>query len=160
MAVMLVLAAAVVAGAVAVLAMGLGAEAVPAVAGVPATVRVGAAEAVPAMGRAGVVAVDGVTIIAAMVGAAMAVTLVAVGGMIAGAAGGTSVCPRLTATIDGYPRRETGGVFCRWLVSGKRCNMGSEVPMSIRKRSWKTSKGEPKEAWVVDYVDSGWPGAT
>ena len=103
------LAAAVVAGAVAVLAMGLGAEAVPAV--VPATVRVGAAEAVPAMGRAGVVAVDGVTIIAAMAGAAMAVTLVAVGGMIAGAAGGTSVCPRLTATIDGYPRRETGGVF-------------------------------------------------
>jgi integrase len=25
--------------------------------------------------------------------------------------------------------------------------------MSIRKRSWKTSKGEAKEAWVVDYVD-------
>src|SRR3954447_25844622 len=25
--------------------------------------------------------------------------------------------------------------------------------MSIRKRTWKTSKGEPKEAWVVDYVD-------
>jgi hypothetical protein len=49
-------AAAVVAGAVAVLAMGLGAA------------------AVPAMGRAGVVAVDGVTNIAAMAGAAMAVT--------------------------------------------------------------------------------------
>lgn len=25
--------------------------------------------------------------------------------------------------------------------------------MSIRKRSWKTSKGEAREAWVVDYVD-------
>ena len=65
-AVVVVPAAAVVAGAVAVLAMGLGAEAVPAVPGVPAMVRVGAAEAVPAMGRAGVVAVDGVIIIAAM----------------------------------------------------------------------------------------------
>jgi hypothetical protein len=51
------LAAAVVAvPAAAVLAMGLGAEAVPAVAGGRVTVRVGAAEAVPAMGRAGVVA--------------------------------------------------------------------------------------------------------
>lgn len=25
--------------------------------------------------------------------------------------------------------------------------------MSIRKREWKTSKGEPREAWIVDYVD-------
>jgi integrase len=25
--------------------------------------------------------------------------------------------------------------------------------MSVRKRSWKTSSGETKEAWVVDYVD-------
>jgi integrase len=25
--------------------------------------------------------------------------------------------------------------------------------MSVRKRSWKTRKGEPKEAWVVDYTD-------
>ena len=25
--------------------------------------------------------------------------------------------------------------------------------MSIRKRTWKTAKGETKEAWVVDYVD-------
>jgi integrase len=25
--------------------------------------------------------------------------------------------------------------------------------MSVRKRSWKNSKGEAKEAWVVDYVD-------
>jgi integrase len=25
--------------------------------------------------------------------------------------------------------------------------------MSIRKRSWKTAKGEAREAWVVDYVD-------
>jgi integrase len=25
--------------------------------------------------------------------------------------------------------------------------------MSIRKRNWKTAKGEDKEAWVVDYVD-------
>ena len=76
-AVMLVVAEVVVpaaAGAVAVLAMGLGAAAVPAVAGVLAMVRVGAAEAVPAMGRAGVVAVDGVTIIGAMAGAAMAAT--------------------------------------------------------------------------------------
>ena len=25
--------------------------------------------------------------------------------------------------------------------------------MSVRKRVWKGSDGEPKEAWVVDYVD-------
>jgi integrase len=25
--------------------------------------------------------------------------------------------------------------------------------MSVRKRTWKTSKGETKEAWVVDYAD-------
>jgi hypothetical protein len=25
--------------------------------------------------------------------------------------------------------------------------------MSIRKRTWKTAKGDAKEAWVVDYVD-------
>jgi integrase len=25
--------------------------------------------------------------------------------------------------------------------------------MSVRKRSWVTSKGEPQEAWIVDYVD-------
>src|SRR3954452_9810881 len=25
--------------------------------------------------------------------------------------------------------------------------------MSVRKRTWKTSKGEPKEAWIVDYTD-------
>jgi len=25
--------------------------------------------------------------------------------------------------------------------------------MSVRKRFWKTKKGEPREAWVVDYVD-------
>jgi integrase len=25
--------------------------------------------------------------------------------------------------------------------------------MSVRKRAWTTSKGEEKEAWVVDYVD-------
>jgi integrase len=25
--------------------------------------------------------------------------------------------------------------------------------MSVRKRSWKTAKGESKEAWIVDYVD-------
>ena len=27
--------------------------------------------------------------------------------------------------------------------------------MSVRKRSWKTSKGDVKEAWIVDYVDQG-----
>jgi integrase len=27
--------------------------------------------------------------------------------------------------------------------------------MSVRKRAWTTSKGEHKEAWVVDYVDQG-----
>jgi integrase len=27
--------------------------------------------------------------------------------------------------------------------------------MSVRKRKWTTHGGEPKEAWVVDYVDSG-----
>ena len=25
--------------------------------------------------------------------------------------------------------------------------------MSVRKRKWKTSRGEPREAWIVDYVD-------
>jgi integrase len=25
--------------------------------------------------------------------------------------------------------------------------------MSVRKRIWKTAKGEAKEAWVVDYTD-------
>src|SRR5215203_3529832 len=25
--------------------------------------------------------------------------------------------------------------------------------MSVRKRAWRTSKGEAKEAWIVDYVD-------
>jgi hypothetical protein len=25
--------------------------------------------------------------------------------------------------------------------------------VSVRKRKWKTSKGEEKEAWAVDYVD-------
>jgi integrase len=25
--------------------------------------------------------------------------------------------------------------------------------MSVRKRIWKTAKGEKKEAWIVDYVD-------
>jgi hypothetical protein len=61
------------------------------------------------------VAADGGTIIAAMAGAAMAAMLAAVGAMIAGAAGGTSASPRLTAIIDGYPRRETGGVFRKML---------------------------------------------
>ena len=27
--------------------------------------------------------------------------------------------------------------------------------MSVRKRSWTTSKGEPREAWIVDYVVKG-----
>jgi integrase len=27
--------------------------------------------------------------------------------------------------------------------------------MSVRKRSWTTPEGEPKEAWVVDYADQG-----
>ena len=27
-------------------------------------------------------------------------------------------------------------------------------PMSIRKRTWKTAKGEAKTAWIVDYVDT------
>jgi integrase len=26
--------------------------------------------------------------------------------------------------------------------------------MSVRKRVWKTTKGEPREAWVVAYTDS------
>ena len=25
--------------------------------------------------------------------------------------------------------------------------------MSVRKRAWMTSKGDRKEAWIVDYVD-------
>src|SRR5262245_3317519 len=27
--------------------------------------------------------------------------------------------------------------------------------MSVRKRTWKSPSGEPREAWVVDYVDQG-----
>ena len=27
--------------------------------------------------------------------------------------------------------------------------------MSVRKRTWKTAKGEEKEAWIVDYFDQG-----
>lgn len=26
--------------------------------------------------------------------------------------------------------------------------------MSVRKRTWTTSKGEPKEAWIVTYTDA------
>ena len=26
--------------------------------------------------------------------------------------------------------------------------------VSVRKRQWVTGKGEPREAWVVDYVDT------
>src|SRR5262245_7879350 len=29
--------------------------------------------------------------------------------------------------------------------------MGAD--MSVRKRKWKTRKREPKEAWIVDYID-------
>ena len=25
--------------------------------------------------------------------------------------------------------------------------------MSVRKRTWKTRRGEQKEAWIVDYTD-------
>src|SRR5215471_9169691 len=28
-----------------------------------------------------------------------------------------------------------------------------EIPLSVRKRTWKSPSGEMKEAWVVDYVD-------
>ena len=28
--------------------------------------------------------------------------------------------------------------------------------MSVRKRSWKTSKGVEKTAWIVDYTDGGY----
>jgi hypothetical protein len=28
-----------------------------------------------------------------------------------------------------------------------------EFPMSVRKRSWKTDRGESRSAWVVDYTD-------
>jgi integrase len=34
-------------------------------------------------------------------------------------------------------------------------NHEEESDMSIRKRTWKTSKGESKEAWIVDYLDQG-----
>ena len=27
--------------------------------------------------------------------------------------------------------------------------------MSVRRREWKSPRGETKEAWVVDYVDGG-----
>jgi hypothetical protein len=29
--------------------------------------------------------------------------------------------------------------------------------MSIRNRTWKTAKGEAREAWVVDYLGGGAP---
>lgn len=32
-------------------------------------------------------------------------------------------------------------------------NRAEAVAISVRKRAWTTSKGEEKEAWVVDYVD-------
>src|SRR5262249_49575360 len=41
-------------------------------------------------------------------------------------------------------------------ASGLLCDMlptATEGNMSVRKRSWVTSKGETKEAWIVDYVD-------
>src|ERR1700704_5767662 len=28
-----------------------------------------------------------------------------------------------------------------------------EATMSVRKRSWTTRSGEPREAWIVDYFD-------
>jgi hypothetical protein len=30
-----------------------------------------------------------------------------------------------------------------------------ETDMSIRKRTWKTTRGDAREAWIVDYVDQG-----
>jgi integrase len=41
-------------------------------------------------------------------------------------------------------------LYCDTLLSWQR--MKAAV-MSVRKRAWTTSKGEQKEAWVVDYVD-------
>jgi integrase len=40
---------------------------------------------------------------------------------------------------------------CR--VSARVTNHSWGAAMSVRKRQWKTAKGEAKEAWVVDYVD-------
>ena len=41
-----------------------------------------------------------------------------------------------------------GDITGRFVVSWE-----TAPPMSIRKRSWTNSKGELREAWVVDYVD-------
>src|SRR5262245_64727886 len=35
----------------------------------------------------------------------------------------------------------------------RRHGLHRRKPMSVRRRIWKSPNGEPKEAWVVDYVD-------
>src|SRR5262249_23212727 len=47
----------------------------------------------------------------------------------------------------------TIGCFCdimRHITN--RCRLGRSI-MSVRKRAWITSKGEEREAWIVDYSD-------
>jgi hypothetical protein len=40
----------------------------------------------------------------------------------------------------------------RLILNGLAAPKGT-ITMSVRKRAWTTSKGETKEAWIVDYVD-------
>src|SRR5262249_37630312 len=39
------------------------------------------------------------------------------------------------------------------LVGERSHLLEKEADMSVRKRKWKGPRGEPREAWVVDYVD-------
>jgi integrase len=43
-------------------------------------------------------------------------------------------------------------VLAASLPKGATSNDGGHA-MSVRKRTWKNSKGEKKEAWIVDYRD-------
>src|SRR5215467_7705085 len=39
------------------------------------------------------------------------------------------------------------------LRNDPRCYIIRSATMSVRRRSWKSPKGEIKEAWIADYVD-------
>src|SRR5262245_27897761 len=50
----------------------------------------------------------------------------------------------------------SGQVSCRCDASPTSRRYGFQQRgelMSVRKRTWKNAKGEPQEAWIVDYVD-------
>src|SRR5262249_35166323 len=51
-------------------------------------------------------------------------------------------------------RHLTIGVYCnRMQHIDNGYDAGRGDIMSVRKRTWTTSKGEAKEAWIVDYTD-------